>query len=123
MIPRAAAIVATMLTLASPCLAAGDAAHGKELFQRCSTCHSLTAGQNGVGPTLHGIFGSKAGDVPGYNFSKAMASSGIVWSEATLKKYLSDPDASVPGTKMRTGAVDDPQAVDDLIAYLQQAAR
>ena len=123
MIARAAAIAVSFLTLASPCLAAGDAAHGKDLFQRCATCHSLAAGQNGVGPTLHGIVGSKAGAVPGYNFSKAMASSGIVWNEATLRKYLTDPEAFVPGTKMRAGAVDDSHALDDLIAYLEQATR
>lgn len=123
MIARAAMVAATGLMLASPCLAAGDAAHGKTVFQRCAVCHSLAADQNGIGPTLHGIFGSKAGDVPGYNFSKAMTSSGIVWSDATLRKYLSDPEAAVPGTKMRAGAVDDPQALDDLIAYLAQVTK
>jgi cytochrome c len=117
-------VAATMLVgLAAPSFAAGDAARGQEVFQRCAICHSLAAGDNRVGPSLHGIVGSKAGTVPGYNFSKAMAASGIVWDEAALKKYLADPEAVVPGTKMRAGAIDNPQAIDDLIAYLKQAGK
>lgn len=117
--------IAAMLVigLAEPSFAAGDAARGKEVFQRCAICHSLAAGDNRAGPSLHGIVGSKAATVPGYNFSKAMAASGIVWDDAALKKYLADPEAAVPGTKMRAGAIDDPQAIEDLIAYLKQAAK
>lgn len=61
--------------------------------------------------------------MPGYNFSKAMASSGIVWDEATLTKFIGDPEATVPGTKMHLGATDDPQIIADLIAYLTQAGK
>jgi cytochrome c len=121
---RTAGLAATLIVgLAAPSLAAGDAAQGKSDFQRCATCHSLAAGTNGVGPSLYGIVGSKAGAVPGYNFSKAMASSGIVWDEAALTKFLRDPETAVPGTKMHLGAIDDPQAIADLIAYLKQAAK
>jgi cytochrome c2 len=123
MSPRIAptAVVSTLivLALAAPALAAGSAARGKEVFQRCAFCHSLAQGENGVGPSLHGLFGSKAGTVPDYNFSKAMKNSGIVWNEASLKKFLADPQAAVPGTKMESGAVDNPQALDDLVAYLK----
>ncbi len=124
MLAKSAIVSATLVTmLAAPALAAGDAAHGETVFQRCTICHSLAAGDNGIGPSLHGIVGSKAGTVPGYNFSKAMASSRIVWDAAALKKFLADPEAAVPGTKMRSGAVPDPQAADDLIAYLKRAAQ
>lgn len=119
----AALIGMAMLAIASPALAAGDAARGKAVFQRCATCHSVAAGENGIGPSLHGIFGTKAGDVPGYNFSKAMTASGIVWDDATLGKFLSDPGQTVPGTKMAAGAVSDPEALEDLIAYLKAASR
>lgn len=115
------ALVSTLiiLGLAAPAAAAGSAARGKEVFQRCALCHSLAEGENGVGPSLHGLFGRKAGTAPDYNFSKAMRNSGIVWNEAALKKFLADPQAAVPGTKMETGAVDNPQAFDDLLAYLK----
>ncbi len=38
----------------------GDAAKGASLFKtRCAQCHNLAKGQNGVGPSLHGLFGRK----------------------------------------------------------------
>jgi cytochrome c len=108
-----------ILGLATPAIAAGSAARGKEIFQRCALCHSLAEGENGVGPSLHGLFGRKAGTAPDYSFSQAMKNSGIVWNETALKKFLTDPQAAVPGTKMETGAVDNPEALDDLLAYLK----
>jgi cytochrome c len=108
-----------ILGLATPAIAAGSAARGKEIFQRCALCHSLAEGKNGVGPSLHGLFGRKAGTAPDYSFSQAMKNSGIVWNETALKKFLTDPQAAVPGTKMETGAVDNPEALDDLLAYLK----
>ncbi len=115
------AIVAAAIT--APSFAAGDAPRGAEVFHRCATCHSLAAGENGIGPSLHGIVDRKAGTAPNYNFSKAIIASRIVWNDQALKKFLADPQSAVPGTKMRSGAVDDPQAIDDLIAYLKQAAK
>jgi cytochrome c len=112
-----------VLGLEVPAAAAGSAARGKEVFQRCALCHSVAEGENGVGPSLHGLFGRKAGTVPDYNFSKAMRNSGIVWNEAALRKFLADPQAAVPGTKMESGAVDNPAAVDDLLAYLKSPAQ
>jgi cytochrome c len=123
-IPSKAAISTIVLVaMSAPSFAAGDAARGADVFNRCSICHSMAAGENGVGPSLHGIIGRKAGTEPNYNFSKAMTASGIVWDDAMLKKFLADPEAGVPGTKMHSGAVDDPRAIDDLIAYLKQAAK
>ena len=50
----------------------GDAAAGRQVFQKCRACHSLDAGKNGVGPSLANVVGEKAAAVPGYNFSPAM---------------------------------------------------
>jgi len=123
-IPSTAAIsTVVLITMSAPSFAAGDAARGAEVFNRCAICHSMAAAENGIGPSLHGIIGRKAGTEPNYNFSKAMTASGIVWDDALLKKFLADPEAAVPGTKMHSGAVDDPQAIDDLIAYLKQGAK
>lgn len=115
--------VILVAAITPPAFAAGDAVRGAEVFHRCSVCHSLAAGENGIGPSLHGLINRKAGTAPGYNFSKAIIASGIVWDDAALKKFLADPQSAVPETKMRSGAVDDPQAIDDLIAYLKQAAK
>jgi cytochrome c2 len=50
----------------------GDAQRGAQVFAQCKICHSLEAGKNMVGPSLHGLFGRKAGSVPGYAYSPAM---------------------------------------------------
>ncbi|KHK89508.1 c-type cytochrome [Novosphingobium malaysiense] len=87
-------------------------------FAVCRACHSVEPGKNGVGPTLHGIFGSKAGEVPGYNFSPALAKSGIVWDRAALDTWLQGPMKMVPGTKMVI-AVPDAGKREAIIDYLE----
>jgi cytochrome c len=60
------------------------AERGARLFRKCGACHELTANGGGkAGPTLYGLFGRKAGDVPGYAYSPALRSSGIVWNATT----------------------------------------
>lgn len=53
------------LLLASTCLwpvllRADDALPGKTVFAQCSGCHGTQAGEQKVGPTLHGLFHKKA---------------------------------------------------------------
>lgn len=87
-------------------------------FAQCRTCHSVEPGKNGVGPTLFGIVGSKAGDVKGYSFSPALAKSGIVWDRASLDTWLKAPMKMVPGTKM---VISQPDAAKrkEIIDYLE----
>jgi cytochrome c len=103
--------------------AEGDAARGKAVFVQCMACHSLAPNHNGIGPSLHGLFGRKAGTLPDFAYSPSMKRSGITWSVAALRSYLPDPQAKVPGTKMTFLGISDPQQLDDLIAYLQQATK
>src|SRR5688572_26146415 len=87
-------------------------------FAVCKACHSVEPGKNGIGPSLAGIWGEKAGAVPGFEFSDAMKSSGLTWNQATLDRYLTDPRGVVPGTKMAFGGVADAakrQAIIDWI--------
>ena len=87
-------------------------------FAVCKACHSIEPGKNGIGPSLAGIWGEKAGAVPGFEFSDPMKSSGLTWNQATLDRYLTDPRGVVPGTKMAFGGVSDPakrQAIIDWI--------
>ena len=61
----------------------------------------------------------------GYNYSPAMKKAGeegLVWDEATLAKYLADPKAPVPGTKMVFPGMKDPTAVQNVIAYLKSVS-
>jgi cytochrome c len=104
---------------ASPALAAGDAAAGKQTFTTtCAACHSTQPGVNMIGPSLAGIVGSKSGAVPGYSFSPALKAANITWDEQTLGKFLANPSADVHGTKMPI-SVPSAEERQNIIAYLK----
>jgi len=96
----------------------GDAVRGKAVFEkRCTGCHAIAADREG--PHLAGVYGRRAGSVAGFNYSAGLKSSGITWTEATLERWLSDPDLVVKDNNM---SISVPKAEDrrDLIAYLKQ---
>jgi len=97
----------------------GDPQHGAQIYQRCLACHSLE--HNRSGPRHCGLFGRKAGSLPGYTYSKAMKDSGITWDASSLDRFLENPLKVLPGTKMAYAGVRDPKERADLIAYLRQA--
>ncbi len=76
----------------------GDPAHGKTLYQACQACHSID--DNDLGPKHRGVVGRHAGSVADYNYSMALKNSGLTWDPTTLDRWLSNPSALVPGTKM-----------------------
>jgi nitrite reductase (NO-forming) len=96
----------------------GDATRGQQVYKKCQACHSLEPGKNGLGPSLAGIVGQKAADVPNYNFSAAMKSSGLTWDVATLDRYLTDPQKVVPGNKMPFPGLKTEAERSAVIAYL-----
>ena len=100
--------------------ASGDADHGKQLYARCAACHSLTVDR--TGPRHCGLLGRRAGGVPGFAYSEAMKRSGIVWTLATLDRFLANPMQAIPGTAMGYAGLSDPKERADLVAYLAQAS-
>jgi cytochrome c len=125
MIDPRSATLALLLTLSPACSAsaAGDAVRGEARFQDCAACHKLEAGVNNVGPSLHGIFTRKAGEIADFRYSPAMKRSGIVWTPETLEKFISDPQAMVPGNRMPYAGMAGASDRADLIAYLQNATK
>ena len=120
-------LFATALALAilasSPVLAS-DNEVGEKLFLQCKTCHTLKAGQpNGVGPNLHGVIGAKAGSHPGFNYSAQLKASGIVWNDANLDAWITNPRLKVKGTRMSYMGLADAAKRKALIAYLKQASK
>ena len=95
----------------------GDVVHGKTLYQGCQACHSID--DNDLGPRHRGVVGRRAGSVEDYAYSNALKNSGLSWDEATLDRWLTNPSALVPGTKMFF-KIDDAQARADIIAYLKE---
>jgi cytochrome c len=71
---------------------------------------------------LAGVVGRKAAAVPGFNYSDAMKTSGLVWTEANLDRFLAGPTRLVPGTSMRA-IVSDPTERRQVIAYLATLKR
>ena len=112
---------APVLLVAAAALADGDPVKGKQIFVKCQVCHSLDAGVNKIGPSLHGVVGRKAGTAPDYNYGTAMKDSGLTWDEATLNAYLTNPRKLVPGTRMIFVGLPKEQDRLDVIAYLKQA--
>jgi cytochrome c len=99
----------------------GDAARGKEIFERrCTGCHTLD--QNREGPMLRNVFGRTAGSVKGFEYSEALKKSQLVWDEQTLEKWLSNPDELVPGNNMGFRMAK-PQERQDLIRFLRVGAQ
>lgn len=90
---------------------------GKTQYAACAVCHQ-SGQREATGPELVGVIGRKAGTLPGFRFSRALRRAGIVWSEETLREFLADPQATVPGNAMPFAGVPDAAARDDLIAYL-----
>ena len=101
---------------------AGDAAAGETIYtQKCKICHQIGEGaKNFVGPELNGLIGRKTGAAAGYSYSDANKDSGITWDEATLKEYLANPKAKIPGTKMIFAGMPKEDDRDNLVAYLAQ---
>lgn len=118
--PALAAIAIALLCAAGPAGATGNVARGQTLYKGCADCHSIA--ENGVGPMHRGVVGRKAGTVPGYDYSPDLKTSGIVWTEENLDKWLTGPQAMVPETKM---FFDVPDAQDraDIIAFLKEQAK
>ncbi|TSD84194.1 cytochrome c family protein [Mycobacterium sp. KBS0706] len=123
---RGFALVAAAAALALPMVAqaqdaAGDAAKGKQVFAKCQACHSVEAGTNKLGPSLHGVVGRVSGTLEGFKYSDAMKAANLTWDEATLDKYLANPKGLVPGTKMVFPGLPKEQDRLDVIAYLKEA--
>ena len=60
-------------------------------FRKCAGCHKIEEGKKGgMGPNLWGIYGSPAGQVEGYRYSKWLKESGIIWDRESLQAWLSN---------------------------------
>lgn len=95
----------------------------RQFARKCSICHSLTDdGVRKAGPTLHKVFGRKAGTLPGYSYSETLLTSDIIWSVETIDQlFLDGPDHFIPGSKMPMQRIVLPKDRKDLVEYLKAA--
>ncbi len=97
----------------------------RQFMRKCSICHALDAGASRkAGPTLHGVFGRKAGSLGEYRYSDTLNGSDIIWSDATIDALFDQgPDHFIPGSKMPMQVIAKPQDRADLIDFLRTATQ
>jgi cytochrome c len=114
-------LAATLMLAASIAHADGDARRGQKLFEECHACHATERGTQEVGPSLHGVFGRRAGVLDDFRYSPALKRSGITWTPQTLDAYIADPQKAVPANRMPYAGMPEARDRADLIAYLMRA--
>jgi cytochrome c len=95
---------------------------GARLFRKCANCHSVTNdGVRRSGPHFSGLFGRRAGTVPGYKYSRVLRGADFVWNEITLYSLFDKgPDVFLPGTKMPLQRIPHDAELRQLIDYLRE---
>lgn len=116
-----AAMIATA-GVAGPALAGSgpaDAEAGARAFMVCGACHSVEAGGGAlIGPNLWGVVGRDVAAAPGFDYSPELKAVGGAWTPERLDRFLTDPNAFAPGTRMGYVGVADAAERAALIAYL-----
>lgn len=93
----------------------------RQFMRKCSICHALTPPPSRkAGPTLYGVFGRRAGTVPGYRYSDILTGSDIVWSDDTIDALFDlGPDHYIPGSKMPMQRITRAGDRRDLVNFLR----
>jgi cytochrome c len=115
------AVAAAALCLASASASAQSVERGRAVYQEhCAGCHSVDT--HGEGPAHRGVVGRRAGALKDYAYSPALQNSKLLWTRATLKAWLTDPEALIPGQAMDY-RLDDAREREDVVAYLATLRR
>jgi cytochrome c len=101
-------------------LASADVASGEKEHKKCTGCHSFEkGGANKQGPALWDIVERDKAAAAGFPYSEgALAQKGDKWTYENLHKFVENPKAYMPGTKMAFGGIKNQQKRADLLAYL-----
>ena len=104
-------------------LAKADPAKGQAFAKVCGACHNFEKGAGAkVGPPLYGVVGRAVASVPGFAYSDALKAKGGNWSYEDINKFIANPKAYVPGTKMGYAGEESPEKRADIIDYLHTLA-
>lgn len=116
-----AALAASVLWMASASASAQSVERGRAVYkEHCAGCHSVDSHREG--PAHRGVVGRRAGALKDYEYSPALQSSKLLWTRATLKAWLTDPEALIPGQAMDY-SLDNAQEREDVVAYLATLRR
>jgi cytochrome c len=64
------------------------------------------------------VFGRKSASVADFKYSDDLKAANWTWDATRLDKWITDPKAVLPGTKMTFAGMKDPKDRTDTIAYL-----
>lgn len=97
--------------------------NGKRVFSSCASCHTVNKdGGNTIGPNLWGVFDSGAASKADFAYSDALRNSGVVWTEKSLDKYLTNPGEYLPGGTMAFPGVAAEEDRKALLAFLAKVS-
>jgi cytochrome c len=104
-----------------PLLAKANPDDGANLAKQCAACHTFDkGGPNRVGPNLYGVIGGPHAHAEGFQYSKVMEGMhDKKWEYEELNKFLANPKAYAPGTKMTFAGLRKPEQRADVIAFLR----
>ena len=83
----------------------------------CPVPYCRKGSKHKTDPNLHGLFGQKTGQAPGFTYTDANKNKGITWGEETLMEYLENPKKYIPGTKMIFTSIKKKGEREDLIVF------
>jgi cytochrome c len=114
-----AVVLACLMTASTSALAEDT---GARLFEPCRACHSLDpTARNLPGPNLAGLSGRKVGGDNAFDYSPVLRKArdeGLVWDEARLDRFLTDPDEMFPGLWMTMRGIEDVANRRALVRFL-----
>ena len=106
---------------------AQNLADDRKLFEAtCTPCHNYDKGGEpdmyALTLNLYGVVGRKSASVTGFQYSKDLRKSDIVWDEAIIDKFITAPKKLFPGTRMELPGVEDVKTRTGIIRYLRSLA-
>jgi len=120
---RIATVAAALMAATLPSLshAAADDSPMITFNDHCRQCHSYAKDDNRLGPSLYGVVGRAAGSVKGFSYSEPLQNSKITWTPDMLDKWITNPNAVVPGNNMGAifAGLSDAAARKKIIEFLQ----
>ncbi|CAN5346228.1 cytochrome c family protein [soil metagenome] len=102
-------------------LAKADPVKGEAQHKACLACHDFAkGGPNKIGPNLFDVVERPIASHPDFSYSDAMkAHSADKWTYENLDKFLANPQAFAPKTKMTFTGIKRDQPRADLLAFLK----